>query len=66
MGQLGSMQKWLIALMKDNYDLDFPFLLTKLRIAVGIWRLVVSHLQAWEFYYILPVSDGRPVSLDEA
>ena len=65
MGQLGSTLKRLVAVMADNYNLNLPFLFTKLDIAEGFWRLVVSHLQAWNFCYVLPAIDGLKVSLGE-
>ena len=65
MGQIGSTLKRLVLVMADNYNLDLPFLFTKLKIAYGFWRLVVSHLQAWNFCYVLPATDGRQVSLGE-
>ena len=49
--------------MEDNYNLDFPFIFTKLDITDGFWRLVVSHLQAWNFCYVLPATDVWHVSL---
>ena len=64
MGHLGSTLKWLITLMADNYDLDFPLIFTKLDIAEGFWWLVVSHIQVWNFWYVLPEADGWPVSLN--
>ena len=63
MGQLGSTLKRLVAVMVDNYNLDFPFFFTKLNISDGCWRLVVSHLQVCNFYYVLPATDGQQVSL---
>ena len=65
MGQLGSTLKLLVAVMADNCNLDFPFLFTKLDIADGFWSIVVSHLQAWNFCYVLPATDGWQVSLGE-
>ena len=53
MGKLGSTLKRLVAVMAENYNLDFPFLFANLDIADGFWRLVVSYLQAWNFCYIL-------------
>ena len=64
MGHLGSTLKWLITLMADNYDLEFPLIFTKLDIAEGFWWLVVSHLQVWNFCCVLHGADGWPVSLD--
>ena len=58
MGQLGSTIKCLVAVMSDNYNIGFPFIFSKLDIADGFWHLVVSHLQVWNFYYVLPASDG--------
>ena len=52
--------------MADNCDLEFPFLFTKLEIDDGFWRLVVSHLQAWNFYCAPSAADGRPVSLGKS
>ena len=49
--------------MAYKYNLDFPFLFSEIDIADNLLYLVVSHLQAWSFYYVLPVSDGQPVSL---
>ena len=66
MGQLGSKIKRLIELMLDNYNMDSPFLFYKLDISGGFWRLVASHLQAWNLCYVLPVVYGRPVSLGKA
>ena len=63
MGQLGSTLKRLVAVMVDNYNLDFPFFFTKIDISDGCWRLVVSHLQVCNFYYVLPATDGQQVSL---
>ena len=51
--------------MADNYYLDFPFIFSKLNIAGGFWRLVVLHLQAWDFYYVRPGSDVWTVYLGE-
>ena len=65
MGQIGSTLKRLIAFMADNYNLDFPFLFAKLGITGGFWRLVVSHIQAWNFCYVLPAIDIKQVSLGE-
>ena len=65
MGQLGSALKRLVSVMVDNYNIDFPFIFTKLDIADGFWRLVVSHIQAWNFCNGLPATDGRQVSLGE-
>ena len=65
MVQLGSTIKYLAELMTDNYDMDLPFLFMKLGISNGVWSLLVSHLQAWNFYYILPTTDGIPVALDK-
>ena len=45
MRQLGSTLKRLVAVMADNYNLEFTFLFTKLDIADGFWHLMVSHLQ---------------------
>ena len=64
MGQLGSTLKWLITLMADNYDLEFPLIFTKIDIAEGFWWLVVSHLQVWNLCYVLHEANGWPVSLD--
>ena len=66
MGQLGSNLKRLVVLMTDNYYLYLPFIFTKIDIAEGFWCLVVSHIQAWNLYYVLPVDDGRPVLLGES
>ena len=65
MGQLGSTLKRLVTVMANNYNLDSPFLFTKIDIADGFWRLVVSHLQAWNFCYVLPIANGLQVSLGE-
>ena len=59
MGQLVSILKRLVAVMADSYNLDFPFLFTKLNISDGFFRLVVSHIQAWNFCYVLPATEGR-------
>ena len=58
MGQLGSTLKLLVTVMADNCNLDFPFLFTKIDIADGFWRLLVSHLQVRNFCYVLPATDG--------
>ena len=63
MGKLGSTLKCLVAFMTDNYNIYFPFLFTKINIADIFWRLVFSHLQAWNFCYVLPATYGRQVSL---
>ena len=63
MGQLGSTLKHLVAVMSGNYNLDSPFFFTKIDIADGFWSLVVSHLQAWNFFYVLHATDGRKVFL---
>ena len=65
MGQLGSTLKRLVAVMVDNYNPDFLFLFTNIDIADGFWHLVISHLQAWNFCYVLPDADGWHVSLGE-
>ena len=44
--------------MADNYNMEFPFLFANIDIDDGFWRLVVSHIQAWNLYYILPANDG--------
>ena len=62
-GHLGSTLKRLVTVILNNYSLEFPFLFTKLDIADGFWRLMVSHLQAWNFCYVLPATDGPQVSL---
>ena len=61
MGQLVSTMKRLVAVMVDNYNLDFPFLFTNLDITDRFWRLLVSHIQAWDLFYILPATDGPQV-----
>ena len=66
MGQLGSTLKRLFVIMADNYDMDFPFLFTKIYIANSFWYLVVSHIQAWNLCYVPPLTDGRTVSIGEA
>ena len=48
--------------MADNYDMDFLFLF-KLNIDDVFWRLVVSHIQAWNLYYVLPDVNGSPVAI---
>ena len=58
MGQLGSTMKRLVAVITDNYNMYFPFLFTKLDISDGFWCLVVSHIQAWNLCYVLPVTGG--------
>ena len=58
MGQLGSTLKCLVGVMADNYNPDFPFLFTNIDIADRFWHLVISHLQAWNFCYVLPDADG--------
>ena len=52
--------------MEDNFDLEYPFLLTKLDTTNGFWRLVVSHLQACNLFYVFPSSNDQTVSLDKA
>ena len=66
MGQLGSTLKRLVSLMSDKFNLGFTFLFSKLNIVNGFLCLVVSHLQGWYFCYVLPVANGRPVSLSES
>ena len=65
MGQLGSTMKHLVTVMADNYNLDSPFIFTKLDIADRFWRLVVSHIQSYNLCYVLPATDGRKFSLGE-
>ena len=52
--------------MADNYNLESPFLFTKIDIADGFCRLVISNFQTWNFCYVLPTTDGRKVSLGKA
>ena len=63
MRQLGSTLKRLVAVMADNYNLEFTFLFTKLDIADGFWHLMVSHLQSRNFCYVLPTTDGHNTEL---
>ena len=65
MDQLGSTLKRLVAIIADKYKMEFPFLFSKLDIAYSFWRLVVSHLQAWNFCYVLPASNVWPFSLGD-
>ena len=52
--QLGQCVQRLITLLADNYDPDQPFLLSKLDIKDGFWRLAVNDDDAWNFCYVLP------------
>ena len=63
MGQLGSTLKRPVSFMADNYNLDSPFIITKLDIANSFWYLVVSHIQAWNLCYFLSAFNVWPVSL---
>ena len=62
-GHLGSTLKRLVTFMAYSYNLETPFLFTNIGITVGFWRLMVSHLQAWNFCYVLPGTDDRQFSL---
>ena len=44
----------LIATLADNYDKNTPFKFVKLDIKYGFWRMVVSDIDAWNFYCVLP------------
>ena len=50
--------------MADNYDPDKPFVFSKLDIKDGFWRMVVLAADAWNFCYVLPAGDGKPVDID--
>ena len=65
MGQLGSTMKRLVAVMTDNYNMEYPFIFTNINIAERFWRLVVSHLQAWNLFYVIPATDDWQASLGE-
>ena len=65
MGQLGSTMKRLVAVMTDNYNMESPFIFTNINIAEKFWRLVVSHLQAWNLFYVIPATDDWQASLGE-
>ena len=54
MAQLGNCLKRLVALMADNYDINLPFMFSKLDIKDGFWRMRVSNDDAWNFVYVLP------------
>ena len=54
MAQLGYCLSRLVAMMADNYDLQRPFMFTKLDIKDGFWRMRVSDADAWNFCYVLP------------
>jgi hypothetical protein len=56
MSQLGLCLKRIIALMADNYNLNKPFMFSKLDIKDGFWRMRVSNDQAWNFCYVLPTT----------
>ena len=49
--------------MVDKNNLYLPSLFTDINSANEFWRLVVAHLQAWKFCYLIPTTDGRQVSL---
>ena len=55
----------LVALMVDNYDTILPLLFKNIDTTNGFWRLVVSHIQAWNFLYVLSAAKSRPISLGE-
>ena len=64
-GQLGSMLEHLVALMVDNYDTNLPLFFKNIYTTDGFWRLVVSHIQAWNFLYAPPTTESRPIYLGE-
>jgi len=57
MVQLGNCVQQIIALLADNYDPSQPFLLSKLDIKDGFWRMAVNEEDAWNFCYVLPQAE---------
>jgi hypothetical protein len=57
MVQLGMAVKRLVATMADNFDMEQPFIFSKLDIKDGFWRMAVSNENAWNFCYVLPSHD---------
>lgn len=55
--QLGNYVQHLIAMLADNYNLDHPFMFSKLGIKDGFWRIAVSRNNAWNLYYVLPSTE---------
>ena len=56
----------LVALMVDNYDTNLPLLFKNIDTTDSFWRLLVSHIQEWNFFYVLPAAESRPISLGDA
>ena len=54
MAQLGNCLKRIVATMADNFDMQKPFMFSKLDIKDGFWRMRVSDDDAWNFAYVLP------------
>ena len=66
MTQLGMSLQCIVATMADHHNIDCPFMISKLDIKYGFWRLVVSKDDAWIFRYVLPPIDGlTPNNLDD-
>jgi hypothetical protein len=57
MVQLGMAVKRLATTMADHFDLENPFIFSKLDIKDGFWRMAVSNEDAWNFCYVLPTHD---------
>ena len=55
--QLRHCVQCLIALLADNYHPKNPFMLSKLDVTDGFWRMVVSNDDTWNFSYVLPQAD---------
>ena len=63
MVQLGQCVQRIIALLADNYDLDQPFLFSKLDIKDGFWWLDCGEREEWNFVYIFLHAEGEPIKL---
>ena len=59
MAQLGFVLKRIIFQMGKEYDLNKPFMYSKVDIKDGFWRLMVSADNAWHFCYVLPPVLGK-------
>ena len=56
MAQLGDVLWRLLYTLAENYDVEKPFVFTKLDVKDGFWRLSVNNDDAWNFCHVLPPS----------
>ena len=64
MAQIGTALKRIIFKLAENYNLDKPFIFSKVDLKDGFWRMVVNQKDAWNFCYVLPSTKNNQQTID--